>query len=297
MLKYHQSVLLQEVVEALVPAPGKKFIDATAGDGGHSIALAKAGALVLAIDQDAEATERLKKRLDYVEVRIAKRITPIKGRFSDLNALARQKGFGQVEGILFDLGLSSYQLRESGRGFSFKGDEFLDMRMDTTRPQTAADLLQILNENELAEIFIRFGEEHYGKEIAQMIVKIRKTRSITSTRQLAELVTNFYQHLRKKTRIHPATRVFQALRIAVNDELTELANALTSCFTLLAPQGRLAIISFHSLEDRLVKQFLKNHRQLQTLTKKAVMPTREEINNNPSARSAKLRVASYAKNN
>jgi 16S rRNA (cytosine1402-N4)-methyltransferase len=267
MSGYHTPVLLNEVIEFLGVKPGEKYIDCTFGGGGHSRAIEKAGGIVLGIDQDPEAQ------------------APIHGNFAHLKEIATKAGFTQVAGILFDLGVSSHQLETAERGFSFNRSARLDMRMDPVmQTVTAADLINAGGERELANLFWRLGEERASRIIARAVVA---SRPILTTDQLAEII------LRVKGRsggIHPATKVFQALRIAVNDELENLRLALPQAWELLKPGGKLIVISFHSLEDRIVKDFMK--------TGKLIKPTGEEIRANPRARSSKLRVMEkeYAKN-
>ncbi len=256
---YHIPVLLNEAITALEIKPGEKYIDCTFGGGGHFRAIEKAGGIVLGIDQDLEAR------------------APVHGNFAHLKDLAIEAGFVSVSGILYDLGVSSHQLETDYRGFSFNREAKLDMRMDPeTQTVTAADLINAGGERELANLFWKFGDETASRSIARAIVK---SRPILTTNKLAEVILSVRG---KSGRTHPATRVFQALRIAVNNELENLQESLPQAMDLLRPGGKLAVISFHSLEDRIVKNFMK--------TSSLIRPTKEEIESNPRARSGKLRV-------
>lgn len=256
---YHIPVLLNEVIAALEVKPGEKYIDCTYGGGGHFRAIQEAGGIVLGIDQDPEAQ------------------APVHGNFAHLKEIADKVPFSGISGVLFDLGVSSHQLETDYRGFSFKrgGLAKLDMRMDQTTGLTAADLINAGGEKELANLFFKYGEERFARAIAR---EIKKTK-IETTDDLAKAILRV-RHTKDRT--HPATRVFQALRIAVNDELNSLEAALPQALELLKPGGKLAVISFHSLEDRIVKNFMKKSL--------LIRPTEQEIKNNPRARSGKLRV-------
>ena len=310
----HIPVLYQEVLAGLQMKPGGHYIDATVGGGGHArgilMASAPAGEL-LGIDADPMAVATAREQL----AEFGKRAVLVQGSFADLEEIALGHGFCPVDGIFLDLGLSSMQLEATGRGFSFQLDGPLDMRFDPLtvhrrdsghRPSqitTAADLVNTLPVKELADILFQYGEEPQARRIARAIVV---ERPINTTGELAALVERTVGRRRK---IHPATRTFQALRIAVNNELECLAEALPQALRLLMPSGRLAIISFHSLEDRLVKQFFRNeardclcppevlicicgHRAaLGIVTKKPISPSADEVTANPRSRSAKLRIA------
>ena len=298
----HISVLYQEVLAGLRIKPGGRYIDGTVGGGGHArgilVASAPDGEL-LGIDADPMAVALAGEQL----AEFAGRVTVVQGNFADLEAIAEEHGFCPVEGILLDLGLSSLQLEAAGRGFAFRLDGPLDMRFDPSQVTTAADLVNTLSREELADILFRYGEEPQSRRIARAIVA---ERPINTTGELAALVS---ASVGRRGRIHPATRTFQGLRIAVNEELECLAGALPQALRLLASGGRLAIISFHSLEDRLVKQFFRNeardcvcppeipvcvcdHRAtLGIVTKKPIRPSAEEVAANPRSRSAKLRIA------
>jgi 16S rRNA (cytosine1402-N4)-methyltransferase len=302
----HQAVLLTEVMTWLRPRPGGVFVDGTLGGGGHTGAIAEAvgpTGRVMAMDQDAGALDRARRNLGE---RVTQ-CTLVQGSFARMDEVAPAHGFAKVDGVLLDIGISSDQLDDPERGFSFMREGPLDMRMDLSRPVTAADLLNTLDETALVDLFRRYGEEPRARAIAGRVVRQRMTEPFRSTRQFADLVEAVYGG--RRGRIHPATLVFQALRIAVNGELEALERGLEAGLRILAPGGRMAVISFHSLEDRLVKRFFVEHQgrfeslpegganwvgtlpQMKILTRKPVMATDEECRENPRARSAKLRVA------
>lgn len=282
---YHVSVLLQQTIDNLAIQSGKQYIDATLGGGGHTKEILKRGGKVLGIDADSDA-------ISYVEETIIdKNLILAKANFKEIEELANKNGFEKVAGILFDLGVSSHQLEQAERGFSFSKEGPLDMRMDRDLNVKALDLINGLSKGELHELFTRFGEERFAKLLASSIVKARAVRPITTTTELATIVKNAV-YLKGKD-IHPATRIFQALRIIVNDELNSLIEALPKALALLDNGGRIAVISFHSLEDRIVKQQFKaweDKREGHILTKKPIVATEEEIEQNKRQRSAKLRV-------
>ena len=286
MSDYHISVLLEQTLAALQVEPGKKYIDATLGGGGHTSEIIQRGGIVLGLDVDSEALGFVKNKLNG-----NKELFLAKGNFRDIDRLAQENGFEKVAGILFDLGVSSHQFDAGERGFSFRYDAPLDMRMDRSLGVTAADLVNGLNKGELIELFEKFGEEYFGKKISQRILEARAMKLITTTGELAEIIVRAYPRGYKK--IHPATKVFQALRIAVNDELNSLKDALPKAVNLLESGGRLVIISFHSLEDRIVKEYFKSVEQEKMgkiLTGKPIEASEEETESNKRARSAKLRV-------
>lgn len=290
MSSVHKPVLLQEVIDALRVRPGVQYIDATFGGGGHSLEIIKHGGLVLGIDQDPEAIVRFEQNEKFADAKDQNKIRVVKGNFKDIKKIAQENGFENVTGILFDLGLSSDQLDVSGRGFSLRYDEPLDMRMDMNSSMTAEEIINTWSENELYELFIKMGEERNARSIAQKIIKARKEKPITTTK---ELVAAIEEVIKTRGKIHPATQVFMALRIAVNNELEVLKNGLHQAFDLLEPRGRVAVISFHSLEDRIVKITFKNMEEQglgTVITKKPVVAAEEEITENKRARSAKLRV-------
>lgn len=282
---FHEPVLLKEVLGFLSPQPGKLIVDATVGTGGHAEALLAQGAKVIGIDQDPESLALARDRLkDFGE-----KFQPVRGNFRKLQEILGELGITKVDGVLFDLGLSSLHLSRAERGFSFQHDGPLDMRMDPDNPVTAADLVNGLPERELVRVLREYGEERHAERIAREIVR---NRPIRSTGELARLVARCYPP--GNYRIHPATRTFQALRIAVNDELSALREALPQAVELLSPGGVLCVIAFHSLEDRIVKRFLREEARagrLKLLTKKPVRPSPEEVARNPRSRSARLRAA------
>lgn len=297
----HIPVLLEEVVAVLQPRDNAIYVDGTFGGGGYSEALlSRAQCRVYAIDRDPDAVERgvaLRKRFDG-------RLTLIHGRFSQMDILLGAHGMTGADGIALDIGVSSFQIDDAERGFSFSSDAPLDMRMDRSAGETAADLCNTLTESELTQILKDYGEEERARAIARAIIA---ARPIATARQLADLIERVSP--RRGQKIHPATRSFQALRIAVNDELGELERGLAAAERLLNPHGRLAVVTFHSLEDRIVKRFFAERlgrkpaasRHLpertsppalfRTIGKPPVTPSAEEIRRNPRARSAKLRAA------
>lgn len=289
MDEYHVSVLLQETIEGLQVEPDKKYIDGTLGGGGHTAEILKKGGRVLGIDQDQDAIDYVSGKLhEFVE---NKKLTIAKGNFAHIDRLAIEHEFTNVAGILFDLGISSHHVDSHERGFSFLRNAPLDMRMDTSAAVTAGDLVNGLTKGELQELFVKYGEETHAKKVAEAIVRARESKKIETTGELAAIVKRGYPPGFYK--IHPATKVFQALRIAVNDELNSIRDALPKAFELLEKGGRMAIISFHSLEDRIVKQsfhefVLEGKGKL--VTEKPIMPTENELEENRRSRSAKLRI-------
>lgn len=314
----HIPVMLEEVLKFLQPRAGGHYVDGTLGGGGHAEAILEQsapGGKVLGIDSDAQALARVERRLARAVQ--DKRLVLVHGNFAELARIVDEAGFvSSVDGVLLDLGFSSYQMDDPERGFSFSVDGPLDMRLDQSQELTAADLINSASEQELADIFWRYGEETRSRQIAWRIVRERARGPITRTSQLARLAAAGVPY--KPGTIHPATRVFQALRIAVNSELERLETALPQIVEVLGRGnkdktggvgGRMVIISFHSLEDRLVKTFMRreamdcicppgipvcvcNHKAtLRVLTPKPVIPTKQEVLDNPRARSAKLRAA------
>lgn len=282
----HVPVLLREIMEGLNLHSGDVVIDGTLGDGGHAQAILEATApqgKVIGIDQDVHSLERAKKNLS----KYADRITPVQGNFRELNTLVSPYAT-QVHGILLDLGWSSSQLTDD-QGLSFMKDAPLDMRLSGSKVRTAASILAEYSEKELGQIFRKLGEERLWRQVAAAIVKQRRDHPLTRTSQLVALMERLTAHI-PRGKIHPATRVFQALRIEVNDELNALKDVLPQAVELLAPHGRLAIITFHSLEDRIVKQFFARESMIEMITKKPIAPSDEEIRENPRSRSAKLRI-------
>lgn len=281
-----------EVQEYLQPQRGQRFIDGTLGGGGHSIAIMQAApdtAELLGIDLDPAALSAAQERLRGYQGRVHVR----RGNYTQMGDFVRGLGWGQVDGILLDLGVSSHQLDTAERGFSFMHEAPLDMRLDPDATTTAADLVNNLSEERLANLIYTYGEEHASRRIARFIGEARRRAPITTTSALAQVVSRALGG--RHGRIHPATRTFQALRIAVNAELDGLTQVLPEAMALLAPQGRLVVISFHSLEDRIVKQTfraasLRNDRQdFRVLTAKPVAPSRAEELQNSRSRSARLR--------
>lgn len=277
---YHIPVLRDEVVEGLNIKPGKKYIDATLGGGGHTQVILQRGGIALGLDVDEEAIQYVGKHIN------SSRLILVHGNFNNLGIIARKSNFDKVSGILFDLGVSSYQLNGNERGFSFRFDEKLDMRMDKTNPITAEFIINKKSKEELYEIFTKFAEELDSWSIVESIVRARAITPIVSTSKLVSIIN---EAKIKNNRINPSARVFQALRIAVNGELDNLETGLKQAYELLEPGGRLVVISYHSLEDRITKLFPKG-KQLQIINKKPIRPTYQELQNNPRARSAKLRI-------
>lgn len=287
---YHKAVLVDEVVSYMALKPHGVYVDATFGGGGHTRALltAEPTCHVIALDWDKNAIELNSMSLleDFGE-----RLTIQWGDFSNITQLLKKLKVTKVDGILADFGTSQYQISESA-GFSFSTDTPLDMRMSPGHFKTTAyDVVNRATEQELAQIFYEFGEEYSSRKIAHYIVKHRQEEGfIETTKELADVILKVIPRYSRP--IHPATKVFQALRIFVNDELNNIKSLLTQSLSLLKPTGRIVCISFHSLEDRIVKQFFKAHGdELLMLTKKVVTATDEELKNNPSSRSAKLRAA------
>jgi len=300
----HISVLLNEVIEGLAINDGALLVDGTFGAGGYSKAfLGAASCRVFGIDRDPSAVARGRE----IESNYDGRLRVLEGRFGEMVELLAAEGIDAVNGVALDLGVSSMQLDQAERGFSFQKDGPLDMRMEKAGP-SAADLVNSLPEAELADILWRYGEERHSRRVARAIVADRKETPFTTTRQLAEMIRRVVP--RSNDGIDPATRAFQGLRIAVNDELGEVERGLAAAERLLAPGGRLAVVSFHSLEDRAVKDFLRRRSgseaqpsrhmpvaassrapSFRLIGRKAVQPTEDECRNNPRARSARLRIA------
>lgn len=286
----HLPVLVEEVAFFLRPRHGGWVVDATLGMGGHAEVLLErvAGAKLLGIEGDPEPLARARARLAC----FGSRVVLCQGNFRELAALARRMGVTEAETVLLDLGLSSYQLESSGRGFSFQADEPLDMRIDPSRGSTAAELLRRLSEAELARLLREYGEEPHARRIARAIVTRRRRAPLATAQDLVAVVKAAVPRRAWPRRTHVATRTFQALRIAVNDELGALAEALPQAARLLAPGGRVGVISFHSGEDRIVKQAFRALAKgpYVLLTPSPIRPSREEVGANPRARSARLRI-------
>ena len=286
----HTPVLCREVVEHLEPRADSLIVDGNLGLGGHSRAILStggAGCRIIGFDWDKEALAQARVNLaeygDHVQF--------VRSNFAEIERVLGDLGIREIDGLLLDLGLSSLQLDESGRGFSFKGDEPLDMRMDDRGSETAADLLHDLSEQELADMFYFFGEDRQARRIAEFVVQARKEQAITSTSDLVNIIARAVPKKFQPKKIHVATKVFQALRIAVNHEFDNLIKVLDDGVQALKPGGKFCVISFHSLEDRLVKRAFKNNHNLVAVTTKPIIASQEECAENPRARSAKLRVA------
>ena len=301
----HIPVLYQSVLENLAIKPGGRFLDGTVGGGGHASGILSASSpdgCLLGLDRDPEALRIAGKRLSS----FGERATLVHASFDQMGDLAPSLGFAPLDGVLLDLGLSSMQLEDPERGFAIKRDGPLDMRFDPGEGQTAADLVNHLSQRDLEEILFSFGEEPDSRKIARAIVS---KRPFGTTAELASVVSRVKRGRRQGLRIHPATRTFQALRIAVNRELNALSSALPQAVRLLKPGGRLVVIAFHSLEDRIVKRFLQSEVKdclcppeiavcvcdheatLNILTPKPIRPRADEIERNPRSRSARLRAA------
>lgn len=297
----HLPVLYEEVIAGLQIAPGGLYVDGTIGAGGHAIGILRASAPdghLLGLDVDPEALQISRRRL----APFGKRVTLVHVSYVSIEAQVNALDLGTVDGVLLDLGLSSMQLGQSERGFSFQETGPLDMRFDPSALKTAADLVNTLPEQELADLIYQYGEEPASRAIARAVVG---ARPIQTTTELANIIS----HVVRRRKIHPATRTFQALRIAVNDELRQLREGLPAALSVLSPGGRLVVISFHSLEDRIVKQFLAREAQdcicppealictcghratVRIATRRPIEPSSHEVARNPRSRSAKLRIA------
>ncbi len=303
--EFHKPVMLQEVLKNLTPKKGEIYLDGTFGAGGYSRAILESeNCKLYAIDRD----ETAKKFAKNLEEKFGNRFVFLRGKFSESEKLLAEKNVAELDGMVFDIGVSSMQFDDKSRGFSFDSDAKLDMRMDQSSYPSAFEIVNEASEEELARIIKEFGEEPKARQIAKKIIAARAAKPITSCRDLAEIVRSLYFGYSKTD---AATRTFQALRIFVNQELDELKAALASSVTLLKKGGRLVVVSFHSLEDQIVKNFLKkeagldqtfsryqpvnsqekSHKNFHVITKSAISPSKEEVAMNPRARSAKMRVA------
>ena len=291
---YHKSVLFGEALEALNIFPDEIYLDCTLGGGGHTEGILKFAGKVVALDVDQDAIDNAKTKFNLVEtdgvwVAPGGRLTVIKENFQNLDKALSLAGVEEVGGVLFDLGVSSYMFDTPERGFSFAKEAPLDMRMDQRLTVKASDLINALNEGELYELFTRLGEVSNARPIARNICRSRLKKRIETTEDLAKIVKDVSRNW--KGDIDPATKVFMALRIAVNDELNVLKVALPKAAARLKPGARLVVLSFHSLEDRIVKDFIKGSRDLRSLTEKPIIPSKTELSQNRRSRSVKMRVA------
>ena len=292
----HIPVLLKEVIYYLNPESNENFIDATIGEAGHALKilqLTEPDGKLLGIDLSKEVIRRIAKIKNENE-KLKDRLILVNDSYINLEEIVKNNNFGPIQGILFDLGICSWHLESSGKGFSYQKDEPLDMRFDQKQNLTAAEIVNFWEAEEIEKILKDFGEEKYSHRIASALKEVRKKERIVGTRQLVNLLAKTLPKNYDKGRIHFATRVFQALRIAVNNELENIGKGLNQAIKILEPKGRIVVISFHSLEDRIVKNFFREQakiNKLQILTKKPVSPTMEESKVNPRSHSAKLRAA------
>jgi len=288
----HIPVLLKEVIEYLNPQPNENFIDATIGEGGHTKAILEKNGpdgKVLGIEVDPILYQKAKNIIHNTE-----RLILVDDSYVNIEKIVKEKQFQPVNGILFDLGMCSWQIDESKRGFSYLKDEPLDMRFSPKNILTAAEIVNFWKVEDLEQILRDYGEEKYAKRIALAIKEARRKKRVVGTQELVEILKKALPKNYDDYRLHPAVRTFQALRIAVNNELENLKMGLTLAFKILAPQGKIVVISFHSLEDRIVKIFFRDNAKqnnLKILTKKPITPSQEEIKNNIRSHSAKLRAA------
>jgi 16S rRNA (cytosine1402-N4)-methyltransferase len=288
-MEYHKPVLLAETIAHLNIKKGNKYIDATLGEGGHTLEILKQGGLVLGLEVDAQSLEKATSRIS--DAGFGSAFTGCLGNFRNIQRLADKNDYTEVAGILYDLGYSSGELEREDLGLSFIKDQPLDMRLDRTLGVTAADLVNSLPEDQLSQIIFNYSDERLARRYAKAIVQSRALKKIQTTADLANLLASEAPSNYEGGRIHPATRTFQALRIAVNCEIENLIESLPQAARLLMSGGRLLVISFHSLEDRTVKQFGRSARPtLNEIVEKPVVPTPEEIGENNRSRSAKLRV-------
>ena len=298
-MTFHVPVMVQQVIENLITKKEGIYVDCTLGGGGHASKIMESiypKGMLIGIDQDIEALEFARERLAVYQ----DKVLLVKGNFVDLKLILLNLGIETVTGVFFDLGISSHQIDNRSRGFSFGKDNELDMRMDLSGESDARYILNHYPEKQLAELFSKYGEERFSNSLAKLIVSERKKKLIETTGELAQLIVGFYaKHTKGKWRIHPATKVFQALRIEVNRELLILPDTLLQALRLIEPGGRIGVISYHSLEDRVVKNIFREWENkekiveygygLRRLFKKPIIPLAEEIRQNPRARSAKMR--------
>ena len=288
-MKYHEPVLLKETIENLNVKEGGKYIDATLGDGGHSLEILKRGGYVLGLDVNEKSLKRAQLRIK--KEGLDERFKGVLGNFKNIEKIGKENGFEKVNGIVYDLGYSSYELEELGLGLSFQTDETLDMRLSNSLGVTAADLLNSLNEKDIAKLIYEYSDEKMSRKIAREIVKTRSLKKIQTTKDLVEIINSVSYPGYERGRINPATRTFQALRIVVNDEIENLKKSLPQAARLLLPGSVIVLITFHSLEDKVAKEFSRRARpSIKEVYEKPLRPSEEEIERNPRSRSAKLRV-------
>lgn len=286
---YHEPVLLKEAIESLKVKKDGKYIDATLGDAGHALEILKADGKVLGIEINEEALERAKERIEREN--LSQNFIGVLGNFKNIEEIANNNDFGEVQGILYDLGYSSFELDSGGFGLSFQKDEPLDMRLDKSLGVTAEDLVNSLGEKELSNLIFSYSDERMARKFARAIVKARNLKKIRTTAELAEILKSASSPGYERGRIHPATRTFQALRIAVNDEVTNLEKSLPRAARLLLPGSVIVLITFHSLEDKVTKDFGRSARSsVKEVLEKPITASYEELDFNPRSRSAKLRV-------
>jgi 16S rRNA (cytosine1402-N4)-methyltransferase len=292
VFQLHFPVMIDEVLQFLNPRPNENFVDCTVDEGGHTMAIlerTKPSGRVLGIDADPEILERFRHKVEGTD--LAKRLVIVCGNFANLSKIVKEHAFRRVSGVLFDLGLSSWHLEESGRGFSFRRNEPLDMRYSLENPLTAEFIVNFWSLKDIERILRIYGQERFSRKIAQEIVHSRPLKTTADLVMAIERATPAWYH---RGRIHFATKTFQALRIAVNDELENLEKALPQALNIMGEGGRLVVIAFHSLEDRIVKNFLREKAKegvVKILTRKPVRPSIAEVADNPRARSARLRAA------
>lgn len=285
---YHIPVLLNEVIDGLAVRAENKYIDATLGGGGHTKEIIKHGGIVLGIDQDQDALTFVKN--NYQLQITNNQLTIVEGNFRNIHTLAEANGFSSVSGILYDLGVSSNQIDASGRGFTIRKSEPLDMRMNENALLTAYDVVNTYSAEELTDIFLRYGEEEKAEKVAQHILDSRRIKKIETTDELVKVIEEV---IKRQGMMHPATRVFQAIRIEVNAELSSIKEGISEGIKLLETNGRLCVISFHSLEDRIIKQQFDSWERQgigKIITKKPITANEEEVARNSRSRSAKLRI-------